>query len=349
MNFAQLIGTTDDSLRFSEDGYFVWCGSMFRYNGKYYLAYSRWRRELGFGAWVTDSEICLGRADTMLGKFEYVLTIRTKDTLGRWDSSCAHNPTVLAYDGRFYLYYMGNDGDFTPERGWWDYRNRQRIGVASAANPESLDPSDGGWTFSEKPLIDVSPDGIDSLMVSNPSVTATPDGRFLMVYKAVSSGGTPQKGGTSHKDGTPPKGGRVICGAAFSDYPDRDFVKVGRPIMVNPENDWSVEDPFIWYGGERYYALVKDFQGYFTRSGGSTQRGAVALFESKDGIDWQPSEYPLAFERKLYYPDRTLDVANLERPQLYFEDGVPRLLICACSVDAEHSDVFSVRIKLKHM
>lgn len=331
MNFAQLIATTDDSLRFSEDGYFVWCGSMFKYNGKYYLVYSRWRRELGFNAWVTDSEICLGRADTMLGKFEYVLTIRTKDTLGRWDSSCAHNPTVLEYDGRFYLYYMGNDGDFTEERGWWDYRNRQRIGVASAANPESLDSSDGGWTFSDKPLIDISPDGIDSLMVSNPSVTATPDGRFLMVYKAVSKGGIP------------PKDGGVICGAAFSDYPDRGFVKVGRPIMVNPENDWSVEDPFIWYGGDRYYALVKDFQGYFTKS----QRGAVALFESDDGIDWQPSEYPLALERKLYYPDRTLDVANLERPQLYFEDGVPRLLICACSVDAEHSDVFSVRIPLR--
>ena len=117
--------------------------------------------------------------------------------------------------------------------------------------------------------------------------------------------------------------------------------------MVNPENNWSVEDPFIWYGGDRYYALVKDFQGYFTRSGGSTQRGAVALFESKDGVDWQPSEYPLAFERKLYYPDRTLDVANLERPQLYFEGEVPRLLICACSVDAEHNDVFSVRIPLR--
>ena len=233
---------------------------------------------------------------------------------------------------------MRNDGDFTEGRGWWDYRNRQRIGVASASNPESLDPSDGGWTFSEKPLIDISPDGIDSLMVSNPSVTATPDGRFLMVYKAVSSGGTPSNGGT------PPKGGGVICGAAFSDYPDRGFVKVGRPIMVNPENNWSVEDPFIWYD-DRYYALVKDFQGYFTKS----QRGAVALFESKDGVDWQPSEYPLAFERKLYYPDRTIDVANLERPQLYIEGGVPRLLICACSVDAEHNDVFSVRIKLKHM
>lgn len=197
MNFAQLIGTTDDSLRFSEDGYFVWCGSMFKCNGKYYLVYSRWRRELGFGAWVTDSEICLARADSMLGKFKYVLTIRTKDTLGRWDSSCAHNPTILEYGGRYYLYYIGNDGDFTEGRGWWDYRNRQRIGIASAANPESLDPSDGGWTFSDKPLIDVSPDGIDSLMVSNPSVTATPDGRFLMVYKAVSKDGVPPKGGTT--------------------------------------------------------------------------------------------------------------------------------------------------------
>ena len=151
---------------------------MFKYKDKYYLAYSRWRRELGFNAWVTDSEICLGRADTMLGKIRICSDYTHKGHAWQVGLVLRAQSAVLAYDGRFYLYYMGNDGDFTEERGWWDYRNRQRIGVASAANPESLDPSDGGWTFFDKPLIDVSPDGIDSLMVSNPSVTATPDVGF---------------------------------------------------------------------------------------------------------------------------------------------------------------------------
>ncbi len=306
--------------KFTEDGYFVWCGSVFRWRGRYYLAYSRWKRELGFQAWVTDSEICLARSDSLFGKFSYIRTIRTKDGLRRWDSSCAHNPTVMVQSGKCYLYYMGNDG----EGGWWDCRNRQRIGVAEADDPE------GEWRFFDRPVIDVSDDGIDSLMTSNPSVTAMPDGRFYMIYKAVS------------KDGELPRGGAVICGGAFADDPLGPFVKTGVPIMVNPTNGWSVEDPFVWFEDGKLRAVVKDFHGYFTHTDGS----ACALFESSDGLDWRPSADPLAFGRMLPTENGPLPVFSLERPQLYFEDGRAKALVCACSVDREHTDVFSVRIPL---
>ena len=315
MDFSKLL--TDKTKTFSEDGYYVWCGSMFAHGGKYYLAYSRWKRELGFGAWVTDSEICLARADSPMGDFSYIKTLRTKDDDGKWDSSCAHNPTVI-FDGKFYrMFYMGNRGNGD----WWTHRNSQRIGEAFTDDPEDK------WHFSDKPVIDVSENGFDSLMVSNPTATMTPDGGILMVYKGVS------------KDGVLPKGGDVVCGVAFADKPGGDFRKAGIPIMVNPENGWSVEDPFIWREEDRYFALVKDFQGYFTRTGDSS----TALFESSDGFDWHPSEHPLAFERRLC----GRRVNKLERPQIFFENGKPSILLCACAVDDDFNEVFSTRIKLR--
>ena len=314
MDFSTLL--TDEFKTFSEEDYFVWCGSMFSHNGKYYLAYSRWKRELGFEAWVTDSEICLARADSPMGDFRYIKTLRTKNTNGGWDSSCAHNPTVIS-DGRFFrLFYMGNHGDGD----WWTHRNNQRIGEARTDDPE------GEWHFSDCPVIDISESGFDSLMTSNPTVTTTPTGGLLMIYKGVS------------KNGALLKGGDVVCGVAVADRPGEPFRKTGFPIMVNPENGWSVEDPFVWRDGDLYFALVKDFQGYFTKTGSSS----TALFESSDGFDWHPSDHPLAFWRRL----AGKSVHKLERPQLFFENGKPSILICACAVDEKYNDVFSVRIKL---
>ncbi len=324
MDFGSKLLPTDRRLCFTEDGYYVWCGSMFRYRRIYYLAYSRWKRELGFEAWVTDSEICLAKSDAVDGRFSYIKTIRTKDGGGRWDSSCAHNPTVLEADGRFYLYYMGNDGD-----DWWGCRNRQRIGVMSCSDPE------GDWTYGNTPLMDVSPGCFDGLMVSNPTVTKTPDGKFLMLYKAVS------------EKGELPRGGDVVLGAAIADTPDGVFRKYGKPIMVNPTNGWSVEDPFVWYDDGRFYALVKDFHGYFT----GTPSSATALFVSDDGFDWQPDGISLAYPRVLTFDENgaqvQISVHRLERPQLYFENGRARMLLCACAVDPSYRDVYNVRIPLQ--
>ena len=137
-----------------------------------------------------------------------------------------------------------------------------------------------------------------------------PDGRFMMIYKGVST------------DGELPKGGAVVCGTAFSDKPDSGFVKTGKPIMVNPTNGWSVEDPFIWCENGRFYALVKDFQGYFTH----TERSATALFESESGIDWTPSDHPLAYECELSFETERKKVYRLERPQIFLRTEKPSFL-----------------------
>jgi len=321
MDFLSRMLPTSPAYAFTEEDYFVWCGAMLRHGDAYYLIYSRWPRKLGFQAWVTDSEICLAKADSPLGEFRFVRAILPCVYNEAGERSVFHNPTVIEWQGRHYLYFMFNRG----AGDWWGHRNNQRIGVAYADDPE------GEWTRADGPVIDISPEGIDSLMTSNPTAVVKPDGRILMVYKAVS------------KYGELPRGGKVICGAAEADHPLGPFTKFGDPIMENPENAWSVEDPFIWYEDDRYWALVKDFHGYFTHTDGK----AVALFTSEDGRRWHPAEHPFAFTQRLDYGTQSKDVNNLERPQLFFENGRPSVLLCACMEQRGADRTYNIRIPLK--
>ncbi len=315
---------------FTEPGYYVWCGSLFRQGDRYYLAYARWKREYGFNGWVTNSEICLAAGESPFGTFHFVRILHDRETrmayhlshhhtegdTPLWDRDCAHNPTVFCHGGKIYLYYMGNYGDGT----FWDHRNYQRIGVAWTEAPL------GEWHFSPVPLLEVTAGGIDSLMVSNPTVTDMTDGRFLLLYKAVA-------------DHDPlPAGGPVLCGAAIGDTPTGPFRKVGKPLFASDKHSWSVEDPFVWREGNRYYALMKDFHGDHTGTG----QPSTALFRSENGIDWYTCENPLAFGLdvggKMYY--------RLERPQIWWEKGQAICLTCAAAEDEKYQTVYSVRFPL---
>ncbi|MEK4235533.1 hypothetical protein [Paenibacillus sp. FSL H7-0714] len=168
-------------------------------------------------------------------------------------------------------------------------------------------------------------------MVANPTVAKTPEGKIVMVYKGVGQGSMP-------------KGGVVACRVAVADQPLGPFRKIGGPIMVNPENNWSVEDPYIWYQEDRFYALVKDFQGYFTKTGESS----VALFESMDSINWLLCSNPLAFKRQIIWEGGITQKVNaLERPQLLLLNGNPSVLYCAVGVDEERKESFNVAIPLR--
>lgn len=317
---------------FQEEGYKVWGATLTKCDdGHYHLLYSRWKEEFGHGAWVSHSEIAYAVGETPFGPFEPKGAVISGRGDGYWDGSSIHNPTVIKVKGKYYMYYMGTYGTDPckvidhedPE--WWVYRNNQRVGVAWADHPS------GPWHRLDQPVIDVTKDSYDHLMTSNPSAALMPDGRILMVYKAVGNGDMP-------------KGGPVICGVAIAEDPLGPFEKADKPIMQNPENDWSVEDPFIWYGDGKYYALVKDFQGYFTKS----DVHSTALFESDNGMDWFPGDNPFAFDIHFTWSDgEKEDLAWLERPQLYIENGQPKVLLCAAAVDNEKQDSFNVQIPLK--
>jgi len=329
LNFQSMLQPVPASGKFIDDNLFIWGGSLVRspIDEKYHLFYSRWPRELGMAAWVTHSEIAHAVSDFPFGPFTFqnvALPVRGREY---WDGLVTHNPTVHFFDGKFYLYYMGNTGDgkaTSPELNW-THRNNQRIGVAVAEDPN------GPWKRYDKPLIDVSADSTshDAQMTSNPSVTRMPDGQFLMVYKAVG------------KKNPQPFGGPVVHLTAISSNPIGPFVKQNKPVFTADNLNFPAEDPYVWYQDNCYYAIVKDMQGAFTKAGKS-----LALFYSKDGLDWKLSKYPLVSSLKITWANGTEQkVQALERPQLLIENGIPVALLAAVNLTQDHS--FNVQIPLK--
>jgi len=321
MDFRKRIGKVTENSIFTMDGYYVWCGSMTKGDdGMYYLYFSFWKNNGEFdNDWVIHSKIGYAVSDNPYGGFCYKGI--ALDSGNGWDSGAVHNPSVIKHNGKYYMYYMGNCGNGE----FWNHRNNQRVGVAVAESPE------GPWKRYDRPVIDVSPEGFDSLMTSNPSVTEGYDGKFYMIYKAVAD------------NGIYPKGGAVVCGIAVADKPEGPFLKHNKPVMVNPENEWSVEDAFIWCENGKFYALAKDFQGYFTK----TERGDIALFCSDDAFDWKIAEHPLALKKELVFEDRVMKLFRMERPQIYIEDGKPKVLLCACMPTEKADKTFNVCIPIE--
>lgn len=320
MNFLNRLGKITDKSIFKLDGYFVWCGTMAKGDdGLYYLYFSFWPDSGSFdNDWVICSKIGYAVSDNPYGGFEYKGI--ALDSGEGWDSGSVHNPVVLKHDGKYYMYYMGNYGNGE----FWDHRNHQRVGVAIADSPE------GPWKRFEQPVIDVSKEGFDSLMTSNPSVTIGDDGRFYMIYKAVED------------NGKYPKGGSVVCGIAVAEKPEGPFVKHTQPILVNPENEWSVEDAFIWQENGLFYVIAKDFQGYFTKS----EKGDLALFCSEDALEWEPAKNSLAMRKELPFEHGTIPLFRMERPQIFFEDNKPKVILLACMPSENADETFNVSIPI---
>ncbi|WP_168565474.1 glycoside hydrolase family protein [Crateriforma spongiae] len=329
MNLHAMLGPVPASAKFIDEGYYIWGGSMVRdADGKCHLLYSRWPRDLKHGAWVTHSEIAHAVADHPLGPYRHVDVALPERGAEYWDGLCTHNPTVHEFDGKYYLYYMGNTGDRKPtERLNWTHRNNQRIGVAVADHPE------GPWKRFDQPLIDITPDesAPDALMTSNPSILRRSDGTFVLIYKAV---------GLKRER---PFGGPVVHLAATSDSPTGPFEKHMKPLFTVPGENFSAEDPFIWSQGETCLAIVNDHHGAFN----GLNTDSLALFTSKNGLDWEVAANPLVTARELTWADGTHQKLNrLERPQLWMENGKPAVLFCAGEETDQQLHSFNVHIPL---
>jgi len=296
--------------RLEDPGFIVWGASPVRPpDGRYHLFYSRWPEATGFESWVTHSEIAHAEADEPLGPYRFRDVALPARGGAFWDGHVTHNPTVHFFDGSYYLYYMGNRGDREIFRGRgqlnWVHRNLQRIGVAMAEHPA------GPWLRADVPVLDVHD---DELCVSNPGVTRRPDGRFLMVYKAVK------------KDRPLPFGGPVVHRMAVADRPEGPFIRQKGDIFTAEGFDFPAEDPYIWFDPNRgcFFVIVKDMTGSYTGSG-----PALVLFESLDGSDWKPSANPLVTGTTIAWEGYTQTLERLERPQLLFEAGRASVLFAA--------------------
>jgi len=326
------------SARFSDPAYYIWCGSMVRDDrGQCHLFYSRWPRHLGFDAWVSHSEIAHAVSDHPLGPYRHkdvALPPRGKEY---WDGLCTHDPTVMRFGRKYYLYYMGNTADhymgdwpdpavMRTQR--WVHRNNQRVGVAVADSP------DGPWTRQAKPLVEPTPGFVDALCCNDATVTARPGGGYLMIYKAVGD------------KGRLPFGGPVLHVVATADSPTGPFKKHPQPVFVKEGAAFAAEDPFVWTDGVRYWAIIKDQGGYYTDQAG--KRRSLVLFTSADGLRWSLAKHPFITPPEIVWADgRRQELAALERPQLWLDGGRPAILFCAADGSAKRSESFNVHIPLK--
>ena len=328
-DFNAMLQPVPLTAKWADTNYNIWCGSAVKGDdGKYHLFYSRWPRKLGHQAWASYSEIAHAVSDSPFGPWAHHDVALPPRGTNYWDGSCTHNPTILRIGNKFYLYYMGNYGDGLVTGSLnWTHRNHQRIGVAVADSPN------GPWLRFDKPIVDISSDtnAPDALLTSNPSVAQRPDGGVLMVYKAVAM------------RGKPPFGGPVSHLVATADSPTGPFTKHPGEVFGAKGVMFAAEDPFIWHGADRYWAVVKDNDGNFTHRGYS-----LALWESADGIDWKLSKNPfVANPGTIRWADGHDELlTTLERPQLVFENGEPIALCCAAANNKTRDGSFNVQIPL---
>lgn len=314
---AWLPKTVPITSKFEMKNWFIWGSTMVRTDdGVYHLIFSRWRKEFGFDSWAIHSELAYATSNDRMGPFTYNGVALSGSGDGKWDGDNIHNEALLLADGKYYLYYGGNYGNGE----FWDHRNHQRVGVAVADHPS------GPWKRFEKPLIEPK-DG--NWLTTTPTITARPEGGYLMVYKTVTHGSAPFGGSVKH----------II---ATSDHPLGPFKDHPEPFIRSPRTNFPIDDHYEFYYQDRYYCIAKDHGDNATPHG-----NALILYDSNNGFNWGMSEHTLVMPRWIHWEDGTVQhFRRLEMPKLLFNDeGDPTvLLLAALTEDEQHS--FCVAIPL---
>jgi hypothetical protein len=340
LNFKELIPDTfSKSAIFRLEDYMVWCADMVRTtDGTCHLFFSHWPKHLGHRAWVTHSMIGYATSDKPEGPYRYQGIALGYRNQTDWDGTMAHNPSIIEFNGKYYLYYTGTHGpgDWRPDRSIddeneiWQYRMNQRVGVAVADHPA------GPWQRFDKPLLDVPEYG--SGIVATPCAMVSPENKVYLYFKTQIPGNGKFGGGVFHYP-------------SISDSPIGPFKKIDKPMINKNEIfpgkffNFHVDDHEEWFQNDRYYAIVKDHDAPYL-----TQYGKILhLLESKDGITWIRSANSFVKDRKIIWDDGHVQYfTRLEMPKIYLDNGKPKVLFLSALPDddpEEHS--FNVAVPLE--
>jgi hypothetical protein len=310
----------------SNENYNIWGGSMVRSDdGEYHLFYARWPENTRFQGWLKHSDIAYATAQSPTGPFTFQKVLLKGFGKGFWNEEAAHNPHIKKFGSKYYLYFISHTVKDRGLNPWLNDIFGQRIGVAVADHPS------GPWEVLPDPLITYQEGKPAHGYMVNPSVCQRPDGTYLMMFKARKKGAE-----TSNKFDP------IHC-LATSPTPTGPFTIADQTLLT----EHTAEDPYIWYQKGKFYALVKDMYAKYTGF------KSLALFESMDGLDWNPSENILVTKTEINWEDGTVwKLKNLERPQLWFdEEGNPAVLFCAARLaddeNRELKNTFNVHIPIR--
>lgn len=299
-------------------GWWVWCGSVIQgQDGKYHMFAARWPKHLPFfEGYIFYSEIVRAVSDTPQGPYMFAEVVLGDRGGQFWDGRMTHNPTVLRYQGKYLLFYIG--GTFqgptptdqelradTPER----LQNRAisynsiRIGLAVADDPA------GPWVRPDKPYLDIRPGHWDHQVTTNPAPCITPEGYLRLYYR-----------------GNTPNGCRIgVAQAKDMNSPPERLLE--DPILGN----LPLEDPYVFWMDDHYEMLAKDLAPDAAGSITGEYHATVHAI-SRDGLEWRLAEPAKAASRTVTWDDgKTVTLGCLERPQLLWEDGKPVALFAAAA------------------
>ncbi|GGZ23549.1 hypothetical protein GCM10007049_15660 [Echinicola pacifica] len=324
---------------FAMEDYWVWGSSVVKgEDGKYHMFASRWPKEIGFGKWVSNSEIVRAVSDTPIGPYEFQEVVLPPRGREHFDGLVTHNPRMIKFGEYFLLYYMGTTYDFdipnTSENIWADGRAskawlNKRIGMAYSKSVK------GPWTRMDQPILSPRPGKWDATITSNPSpVVNEKTNEILMIYK-------------SSVDLNPP----LLLGVTKAKHMEGPYERLKEEPIFNfatadsPDND--VEDPFVWWVKDHYELIMKDRFGKICGEPG----GGIHA-SSYDGIHWELAEKPLAYSKNILWSNgETVHHNHFERPSLLIEDGKPTHLFAATGLgpkDWEFEKTWNMVIPLKH-
>ena len=297
---------------FKMDDYWIWCGSVVEDpDGKgFHMFAARWpKRYPMFEGYVYLSEIVRAWSPTMEGPYEFVKKIMPSGDSKQWCGRMVHNPTVLKYNDKYLLYFIGstyNQATPSPHELQRNIElqsniyNHIKIGLALADSPF------GPWETIDEPILQARQGRWDGNVVTNPAACVHPDGRIFLYYRSNT-----------------PDGLRI--GLAVAESPEGPYERIrDEPVMEGI----NIEDPFVWHNGHCFEMIAKDMTGEIT---GEYHSGAHFL--SDDGINWHPSKHPQAYSKKITYSNGTsVKLGCLERPQLLLnERGIPKCMFAAAS------------------
>ncbi|MDF7823899.1 glycoside hydrolase family protein [Pontiellaceae bacterium B12227] len=304
---------------FADRDWYQWgCGVIKGGDGKFHMFYARWPQAYGHSAWLTHSEIAHAVSERPEGPYAYVDTTLSR-VGGEWDAIQAHNPKIMKFGNKYYLYYIATQFDAEKKpatqdelieiarRGgkgprWNELRNNQRIGVAVS------DSLCGPWKRCATPLIE--PAGPIKNITVNPTVCQGGNGRFYMMLKGDTAGTDKW-----HRS-------QAI---AIADTPEGPFVIQPKAAI----SDFDTEDADIWFDAnrERFYALFHMHKN-------------IGLITCEDGMNWQKAKSFKVTPDKVFFKTgigEKYSVKRVERPFLLRDDRGSPVLLFAAVLDGQVS------------
>lgn len=287
------------------EGYYVWCNTPIKGpDGKTHVFFSRWDAKKKMSGWINGCEVAHAVADTPEAKFTVTGTI-LQPRPGNWDATTCHNPFITSFNGKYYLYYMGNSNGKT---------NTKRIGLAVA------DSLYGPWQRMDTPVLLPGETGSwDDHCTTNPSVIRYKQ-QHLLYYKSWNT--------KEYESASGAVRGNRKYGLAIADQPEGPYKKyTGNPVIdfSSRGKNAQLEDAFVWHEQNRFHMLARDM-GYYNHQYG-------IIMNARNGKKWSKPEIAF-YEADKYIsqppaPSHLSRYGRFERPQLLIENGKPTYLFTA--------------------